>query len=72
VCIAKTPASLSDDPKRLGAPTGFRITVREIQIAAGAGFLVPITGDILRMPGLPRRPASARMRIENGQIVGLS
>ena len=72
VCIAKTPASLSDDPKLLGAPTGFDITVREIQVAAGAGFLVPITGDILRMPGLPRVPASVRMGIEGGEIVGLS
>ncbi len=72
VCIAKTPASLSDDPRLLGRPTGFDITVREIQVAAGAGFLIPITGDILRMPGLPRTPAAERMAIVDGEVVGLS
>ncbi len=73
ICIAKTPASLSDDPTLLGRPRNFVINVREIQIAAGAGFLIPITGDILRMPGLPRRPAALGMGVdEDGQIVGLS
>ena len=73
ICIAKTPASLSDDPKLLGRPRNFVITVREIQIAAGAGFIIPITGDILRMPGLPRTPAALGMRIDgDGEIVGLS
>ena len=73
VCIAKTPASLSDDPRLMGRPTGFPITVREIEIAAGAGFLVPITGDVMRMPGLPKVPAANRMGIgEDGQIFGLS
>ena len=72
VCIAKTQKSLSDDPKLLGRPSGFTITVREIEIAAGAGFLVPITGDIMRMPGLPAHPASVNMDInDEGEIVGL-
>lgn len=72
VCIAKTQKSLSDNPKLLGRPTGFTITVREIEIAAGAGFLVPITGDIMRMPGLPAHPASENMSInDEGDIVGL-
>ncbi len=73
ICMAKTPASLSDDPKRVGRPEGFTVTVREVQIAAGAGFIIPITGEILRMPGLPRVPAALGMSIdEAGQIVGLS
>lgn len=72
VCIAKTQKSLSDDPKLIGRPTGFTITVREIEIAAGAGFLVPITGDMMRMPGLPAHPASERINIDNeGNISGL-
>ncbi len=72
VCIAKTQKSLSDDPKLLGRPTGFNITVREIEIAAGAGFLVPITGDIMRMPGLPAHPASEKISIDDdGNISGL-
>jgi formate--tetrahydrofolate ligase len=73
ICMAKTPASLSDDPKLLGRPEGFTITVREIQVAAGAGFLIPITGDIMRMPGLPKVPGAVGMRInEDGEIEGLS
>ena len=73
ICIAKTPASLSDDPTLLGRPRNFVITVREIQIASGAGFIIPITGDILRMPGLPRKPAALGMKInEDGEVVGLS
>jgi formate--tetrahydrofolate ligase len=56
VCMAKTPLSLSDDPKRICRPTGFRITVRNVLLSAGAGFLVPLAGDIIRMPGLPKRP----------------
>ncbi len=72
ICIAKTPASLSDDPKLLGRPSGFELWVREIEIAAGAGFLVPITGDIMRMPGLPSRPAAEGIDIdEAGNISGL-
>jgi formate--tetrahydrofolate ligase len=73
ICMAKTPASLSDDPSLLGRPENFAITVREIQIAAGAGFIIPITGDILRMPGLPRKPAALGMSIDaDGEVVGLS
>jgi len=72
VCIAKTQKSLSDDPKLIGRPSGFTITVREIEIAAGAGFLVPITGDMMRMPGLPAHPASENINIDNqGNISGL-
>jgi formate--tetrahydrofolate ligase len=73
ICIAKTPASLSDNPKLLGRPLDFAITVREIEVAAGARFLVPITGDILRMPGLPKVPGATRMSIgDDGLIHGLS
>lgn len=72
VCIAKTQKSLSDNPKLLGRPKDFIITVREIEIAAGAGFLIPITGDIMRMPGLPAHPASENIDIDNeGNITGL-
>ncbi|MEL6823219.1 MAG: formate--tetrahydrofolate ligase, partial [Calditrichota bacterium] len=72
VCIAKTQKSLSDNPKLLGRPKDFIITVREIEIAAGAGFLIPITGAIMRMPGLPAHPASEGMDIDdNGNISGL-
>jgi formate--tetrahydrofolate ligase len=71
VCIAKTPASLSDDPKLRGRPADFEVTVREIQINAGAGFLVVLTGDILRMPGLPRRPLAESIDLKSGEIVGL-
>ncbi len=71
VCIAKTPASLSDDPKLRGRPTDFEVTVRGLQINAGAGFLVVLTGDILRMPGLPRRPLAERIGVRDGRIVGL-
>ena len=56
VCIAKTPTSLTDDPKIYGKPENFPVTVQEIRIAAGAGFLIPITGDIMRMPGFPKNP----------------
>lgn len=72
VCIAKTQKSLSDNPKLLGRPKDFVVTVREIEIAAGAGFLIPITGDIMRMPGLPAEPAAERIDIdEEGNIEGL-
>ena len=72
VCIAKTQKSLSDNPKLIGRPVGFEVTVREIEIAAGAGFLVPITGDMMRMPGLPSTPAAEKIDIdENGEITGL-
>ncbi len=73
VCIAKTQNSFSDDSKKRGRPKDFTITVREIEIAAGAGFVIPITGDMLRMPGLPNVPAAMEMDIDNeGKISGLS
>jgi formate--tetrahydrofolate ligase len=72
VCIAKTQKSLSDNPERRGRPQGFDITVREIEIAAGARFLIPITGDIMRMPGLPEHPAAETIDIDaEGNISGL-
>lgn len=72
ICIAKTEKSLSDNPKLLGRPKNFNITVREIEIASGAGFIIPITGDIMRMPGLPAHPASEGIDIsDNGEITGL-
>ena len=73
VCMAKTQYSFSDDPTLLGAPTGFRITVREVAPSAGAGFVVVKTGDMMTMPGLPLKPASVGMRVdEDGTIVGLA
>lgn len=73
ICMAKTQSSFSDDAKKLGRPKDFIITVREIEVAAGAGFIIPITGDILRMPGLPNLPAALGMDIDNeGRISGLS
>ncbi|MCA9595522.1 MAG: formate--tetrahydrofolate ligase [Myxococcales bacterium] len=72
VCIAKTQSSLSDDPKLRGRPKDFEVTVRRIQINAGAGFLVVLTGDILRMPGLPRKPSAEGIDVVDGEIVGLS
>lgn len=73
ICIAKTQYSFSDDPKALGNPEKFTLTVREIEIAAGAGFCVPITGNMLRMPGLPATPAANGMDIDNnGKVSGLS
>ncbi len=61
ICIAKTPQSFTDDPKVLGAPTGFTITIREVRLSAGAGFIVPLTGAIMTMPGLPKIPAAVKM-----------
>ncbi|WKK86888.2 formate--tetrahydrofolate ligase [Marivirga arenosa] len=72
ICVAKTQKSLSDDPKLLGRPKDFILKVREIEIAAGAGFIIPITGDIMRMPGLPAHPASENIDVNSeGEIVGL-
>jgi len=72
VCVAKTQKSLSDNPELLGRPKDFVITVREVEIASGAGFIIPITGQIMRMPGLPDEPAAERIDIdENGRIIGL-
>lgn len=73
ICMAKTQDSLTDNPKLRGRPRGFTITVRDIEIAAGAGFLVALTGEIVRMPGLPRQPAALRIDVDsNGNITGLS
>ncbi len=73
VCLAKTQYSFSDEPHRLGAPRGFEITVRQLAVRAGAGFVVALTGDILTMPGLPRVPAAVGMDIDGqGHITGLS
>lgn len=72
ICMAKTQYSLSDDATKLGRPVGFNVTVREVRVSAGAGFLVAITGEIMTMPGLPKRPAAEVMDIDNsGRIVGL-
>jgi formate--tetrahydrofolate ligase len=73
ICMAKTPYSLTDDPSRLGTPSGFRITVNEVYASAGAGFVVAKTGDIMTMPGLPKKPAAEGMSVlPTGAIVGLS
>ncbi|MCF8345634.1 MAG: formate--tetrahydrofolate ligase [Bacteroidales bacterium] len=73
VCMAKTQKSLSDNPLLLGRPKDFVVTVREIEIASGAGFVIPITGNIMRMPGLPGKPAAENFDIDNeGNISGLS
>ncbi len=72
VCIAKTPVSFSDDPTKLGAPSGFTLHVREARIAAGAGFVVILTGKVMTMPGLPKRPAAERIDVDDdGNITGL-
>jgi formate--tetrahydrofolate ligase len=73
ICMAKTQKSLSDKESVVGRPTGFTINVREFEFAAGAGFIIPILGDMMRMPGLPAIPASEHMDIDNaGKISGLS
>ena len=72
ICLAKTQYSLSDDPTKLGAPEGFTVTVRNVKVSAGAGFIVALTGDIMTMPGLPKVPAAERIDVdENGRISGL-
>ena len=72
VCIAKTQYSFSDDPLKLGAPEGFKVTVRNLKVSAGAGFIVVLTGDIMTMPGLPKVPAAEKIDVdENGKITGL-
>ncbi len=73
ICVAKTQYSFTDDPKKLGAPSGFDITVREVKLSAGAGFIVVMTGNIMTMPGLPKVPAANGMDfLSDGTIVGLS
>ena len=72
VCIAKTQYSFSDDPLKLGAPEGFKVTVRNLKVSAGAGFIVVLTGDIMTMPGLPKVPAAEKIDVDdNGKITGL-
>lgn len=71
VCMAKTQYSLSDDAAKLGRPEGFRITVRDAYISAGAGFVVCLTGDVMTMPGLPKKPAAVDIDVVDGKIVGL-
>ncbi|CEJ75014.1 formate--tetrahydrofolate ligase [[Clostridium] sordellii] len=72
ICMAKTQYSLTDDQTKLGRPTGFKITVRQLTVSAGAGFIVALTGDIMKMPGLPKVPAAERIDVdENGVISGL-
>ena len=72
ICMAKTQYSFTDDPNKLGAPRGFRITVRNLKVSAGAGFIVALTGDIMTMPGLPKVPAAEKIDVdENGVITGL-
>lgn len=72
VCIAKTQYSFSDDPTKLGAPENFTVTIKNVKVSAGAGFIVVMTGDILTMPGLPKSPAAERIDVdENGKITGL-
>ena len=73
ICMAKTQYSFSDNAALLGAPTGFTLTVREVKVSAGAGFIVALTGSIMTMPGLPKVPAANGMDItEDGEIIGLS
>src|SRR4029079_14410675 len=72
VCMAKTQLSLTDDPAVPGRPRDFAITVREVRLSAGAGFMVPLTGDMMTMPRLPREPAALRVKLlANGKIRGL-
>ena len=72
ICMAKTQYCFSDDPTKLGAPKGFTVTVRNVKVSAGAGFLVALTGEIMTMPGLPKVPAAERIDVdENGKISGL-
>jgi len=72
VCMAKTQASLSDDPTLLGRPQGFKVKIREVRLSAGAGFFVALAGQMMTMPGLPKVPAAESIDIDNqGKTVGL-
>jgi len=72
VCIAKTQYSLTDDPTRLGRPSGFHVTINEVYPSAGAGFVVAKAGEIMTMPGLPKEPAAERIaKLDSGEVVGL-
>ena len=73
ICMAKTQLSITDDPKVKGAPKGWTLTVREVRLSAGAGFIVPLTGKMMTIPGLPTVPAAERINIDdNGHITGLN
>lgn len=72
VCIAKTQYSFTDNAKLLGAPIGFTITINDIVINRGSGFIVAIAGDMMRMPGLPKQPAALNIDVVNNKIIGLS
>jgi len=73
LCVAKTQYSFSDDPKLLGAPEGWTLTVRELRGALGAGFIIPLTGNIMTMPGLPKEPAAQKIDLlPDGRITGLA
>ena len=72
MCVAKTQYSFSDDMTKLGAPTNFKVTVRNVKVSAGAGFVVVLTGNIMTMPGLPKVPAAEKIDVTaDGKIVGL-
>ena len=72
ICVAKTQYSLTDDQTKLGAPTDFEVTVRNLKVSAGAGFIVALTGEIMTMPGLPKVPAAEKIDVdETGKITGL-
>jgi len=72
ICMAKNQYSLTDDAKKLGRPTGFRVTIRDVSASAGAGFLVALTGDIMKMPGLPKVPSAEKIDVDaSGVISGL-
>jgi formate--tetrahydrofolate ligase len=71
VCMSKTPASLSDDGSLRNVPTGFDVQVRELQISAGAGFIVALMGSLVRMPGLGRKPQAERIDLVDGEIIGV-
>ena len=72
ICVAKTQYSFSDDPTKLGAPEDFTVTVKNVKVSAGAGFIVVLTGDIMTMPGLPKVPAAERIDVsDDGVISGL-
>lgn len=71
LCVAKTPASLSDNGALVGRPTGFEVTVRDVQLSAGAGFVIPLLGDVMRMPGLPKTPQAHHIDLVDGKIQGM-
>ena len=72
ICMAKTQYSFSDDPMKLGAPEDFTVTIKNVKVSAGAGFVVVLTGDIMTMPGLPKSPAAERIDVDaDGKITGL-